>query len=148
MLSIQGLLLLAKSKPSIPRRELSLNFLLVTQAFGDTCISKTVVLEFFISEKRKESADKTLEAYKIASDIAVTELPPTHPVHPGLTLNFFVFDYKIRNSADHLTKQAFDDAFAELDTLSEESYKDPTLIMQLFRDNLTLWASDMQDSGK
>ena len=41
-------------------------------------------------------------------------------------------------------KAAFDDAIAELDTLSEESYKDSTLIMQLLRDNLTLWTSDMQ----
>jgi hypothetical protein len=52
------------------------------------------------------------------------------------------------NSPDracHLAKQAFDDAIAELDTLSEESYKDSTLIMQLLRDNLTLWTSDMQD---
>ncbi|KAF5318955.1 hypothetical protein D9611_013706 [Ephemerocybe angulata] len=32
-------------------------------------------------------------------------------------------------------------------TLSEESYKDSTLIMQLLRDNLTLWTSDMQDSA-
>lgn len=35
--------------------------------------------------------------------------------------------------------QAFDDAIAELDTLNEDSYKDSTLIMQLLRDNLTLW---------
>ena len=40
-----------------------------------------------------------------------------------------------------MAKQAFDDAIAELDTLSEESYKDSTLIMQLLRDNLTLWTS-------
>ena len=38
--------------------------------------------------------------------------------------------------------QAFDDAIAELDTLNEDSYKDSTLIMQLLRDNLTLWTSD------
>ena len=43
-----------------------------------------------------------------------------------------------------MAKAAFDDAIAELDTLSEESYKDSTLIMQLLRDNLTLWTSDMQ----
>merc|ERR1712045_898535 len=43
---------------------------------------------------------------------------------------------------------AFDDAIAELDTLSEESYKDSTLIMQLLRDNLTLWTSDMQGEGE
>ena len=38
--------------------------------------------------------------------------------------------------------QAFDDAIAELDSLEEDSYKDSTLIMQLLRDNLTLWTSD------
>ena len=107
--------------------------------------------EFATGDKRKESADKSLEAYKAASDVAVTELPPTHPIRLGLALNFSVFYYEILNSPDracHLAKQAFDDAIAELDTLSEESYKDSTLIMQLLRDNLTLWTSDMQDSGK
>jgi len=41
-----------------------------------------------------------------------------------------------------LAKDAFDDAIAELDELSEEDYKDATLIMQLLRDNLTLWTQD------
>lgn len=62
-----------------------------------------------------------------------------------------VFYYEILNSPDRacrLAKAAFDDAIAELDTLSEESYKDSTLIMQLLRDNLTLWTSDMQGDGE
>ncbi|KAK5808648.1 14-3-3 protein [Linnemannia elongata] len=103
--------------------------------------------EFATGDKRKDAADKSLLAYKNASDVAITELPPTHPIRLGLALNFSVFYYEILNSPDracHLAKQAFDDAIAELDTLSEESYKDSTLIMQLLRDNLTLWTSDMQ----
>jgi 14-3-3 protein epsilon len=83
-----------------------------------------------------------------ATDVAQTELTPTHPIRLGLALNFSVFYYEILNSPDracHLAKQAFDDAIAELDSLSEESYRDSTLIMQLLRDNLTLWTSS--DSG-
>lgn len=49
--------------------------------------------------------------------------------------------------ACHLAKQAFDEAISELDSLNEESYKDSTLIMQLLRDNLTLWTSDIAEEG-
>merc|ERR1719449_498181 len=107
--------------------------------------------EFATSNDRKEAAENSLVAYKAASDIAMTELPTTHPIRLGLALNFSVFYYEILNSPDRacrLAKAAFDDAIAELDTLSEESYKDSTLIMQLLRDNLTLWTSDMQGEGE
>jgi len=106
--------------------------------------------EFTTGNDRKEAAENSLVAYKAASDIAMTELAPTHPIRLGLALNFSVFYYEILNSPDRacrLAKAAFDDAIAELDTLSEESYKDSTLIMQLLRDNLTLWTSDLQAEG-
>lgn len=76
------------------------------------------------------------------------QLAPTNPIRLGLALNFSVFYYEVMNSPEracNLAKQAFDDAIAELDTLTEDSYKDSTLIMQLLRDNLTLWTSDMED---
>jgi 14-3-3 protein epsilon len=104
--------------------------------------------EFASGDKRKDAATAAHEAYKNATDVAQTELTPTHPIRLGLALNFSVFYYEILNSPDracHLAKQAFDDAIAELDSLSEESYRDSTLIMQLLRDNLTLWTS--ADSG-
>ncbi|XP_008782168.1 14-3-3 protein 6-like [Phoenix dactylifera] len=106
--------------------------------------------EFKTGSDRKDAAESTLSAYKSAQEIAVAELSPTHPIRLGLSLNFSVFYYEILNSPDRacaLAKQAFDEAIAELDTLGEESYKDSTLIMQLLRDNLTLWTSDMQDDG-
>ncbi|KAK5616697.1 hypothetical protein CRENBAI_000529 [Crenichthys baileyi] len=90
-------------------------------------------------------------AYQQAFDISKGEMQPTHPIRLGLALNFSVFYYEILNSPEeacHLAKQAFDDAIAELDTLSEESYKDSTLIMQLLRDNLTLWTSDNAVEGE
>ncbi|GMH22568.1 hypothetical protein Nepgr_024411 [Nepenthes gracilis] len=106
--------------------------------------------EFRIGAERKEAAESTLTAYKFAHDIANTELAPTHPIRLGLALNFSVFYYEILDSADracNVAKQAFDEAIAELDTLGEEHYKDSTLVMQLIRDNLTLWTSDMQDDS-
>lgn len=105
--------------------------------------------EFSTGDVRESTSQEALTSYKQASDIAMTDLPPTHPIRLGLALNFSVFYYEILNAPDracHLAKQAFDDAIAELDTLSEESYKDSTLIMQLLRDNLTLWTSDTQDN--
>ncbi|XP_034253895.1 14-3-3 protein zeta isoform X2 [Thrips palmi] len=98
-------------------------------------------------ENRNTVVDDSQKAYQEAFDIAKSKMQPTHPIRLGLALNFSVFYYEIINSparACHLAKQAFDDAIAELDTLNEDSYKDSTLIMQLLRDNLTLWTSDTQ----
>jgi len=107
--------------------------------------------EFASGNTRKDAAENSLIAYKAASDNAASGLAPTHPIRLGLALNFSVFYYEILNSPDRacqLAKQAFDDAIAELDTLSEDQYKDSTLIMQLLRDNLTLWTSDMSNEGE
>ncbi|KAJ8640414.1 hypothetical protein MRB53_017108 [Persea americana] len=114
---------------------------------GDYC---RYLAEFKTDQERKEAADQSLKGYEAASNIANTDLPSTHPIRLGLALNFSVFYYEIMNSPEracHLAKQAFDEAIAELDTLSEESYKDSTLIMQLLRDNLTLWTSDLPEDG-
>ncbi|CAL8164255.1 unnamed protein product [Prunus armeniaca] len=103
--------------------------------------------EFKNGDERKTAAEDTMVAYKAAQDIALADLAPTHPIRLGLALNFSVFYYEILNSSEKacsMAKQAFEEAIAELDTLGEESYKDSTLIMQLLRDNLTLWTSDLQ----
>ena len=85
--------------------------------------------------------------YQEAFEISKKEMQPTHPIRLGLVLTNSIFYDESLNSLEKacsLAKTAFDEAIAELDTLSEESYKDSTLIMQLLRDNLTLWTSDTQ----
>ncbi|XP_073339441.1 14-3-3 protein zeta-like [Pagrus major] len=96
-------------------------------------------------DAKSDAITRSEEAYTAASKCSCEKMPPTHPIRLGLALNFSVFHYEIRNcpgAACKLAKTAFDEAIAELDQLSEDSYKDSTLIMQLLRDNLTLWTSD------
>merc|ERR1712075_22267 len=91
------------------------------------------------------AATSAKEAYEDASKVAATDLVVTHPIRLGLALNFSVFHYEVLNNPEEackMARQAFEDAIAELDSVSEDSYKDSTLIMQLLRDNLTLWTSD------
>ncbi|XP_039125645.1 14-3-3 protein 7-like [Dioscorea cayenensis subsp. rotundata] len=107
--------------------------------------------EFKTGEQKKEAADKSLEAYQAATSTAITELPPTHPIRLGLALNFSVFHYEIQNAPDracHLARRALDEAITQLSSLSEESYKDSTLIMELLKDNLMLWSSELPENGE
>ncbi|XP_060070109.1 14-3-3-like protein 1 isoform X4 [Ylistrum balloti] len=93
-------------------------------------------------EDKAAVTKKSEEAYKKAVEVAKEELKPTHPIRLGLALNFSVFHYEIEGKyqvAQETAQKAFDEAISELDTLEEDSYKDSTLIMQLLRDNLTLW---------
>lgn len=106
--------------------------------------------EFLQGDDRKGASEAAEQSYKEASEVASKELASTHPIRLGLALNFSVFYYEIANSPEKackLAKDAFDDAISELDNLSEESYKDSTLIMQLLRDNLTLWTSDLNEEA-
>merc|ERR1739842_245181 len=101
--------------------------------------------EVATGDTRTAVVDDSQKAYQDAHGMGKSKMQPTHPIRLGLALNFSVFYYEILNSPEkacQLAKTAFDEAIAELDTLNEDSYKDSTLIMQLLRDNLTLWTSD------
>jgi len=92
--------------------------------------------------------DLAIASYNEANDVA-EGLKETHPTRLGLALNRSVCYYEIQKesqTACNVAKKAFDDAIQKLDTLNDETYKDSTLIMQLLRDNLTLWTSENQDN--
>jgi len=104
------------------------------------------IAEFTDGDKKTGAANSAKAAYDDAM-AAAGELAVTHPIRLGLALNFSVFHYEVLSNPDEACKMArtaFEDAIAELDNVSEDSYKDSTLIMQLLRDNLTLWTSDQE----
>merc|ERR1711865_627030 len=97
------------------------------------------VIVFF--KKMAAFKNAAFAAYESAQEQA-KNLPSTNPIRLGLALNFSVFHYEIceqKKEASDLAKEAFDTAIDHLDTLADDEYKDSTLIMQLLKDNLTLW---------
>merc|ERR1712151_1487620 len=108
------------------------------------------IAEFTSAEGKAKAADNARLAYTEAQQVAEKDLAVTHPIRLGLALNFSVIQYEVLSNPDEACKMArtaFEDAIAELDNVAEDSYKDSTLIMQLLRDNLTLWTSD-QEGGE
>jgi 14-3-3 protein epsilon len=86
--------------------------------------------------ERTELMNETLELYERASDIADQHLRASHPTRLGVALNFSVFLYEIMNDNDRANRvrnDAFNAALSDMSMLSEESYKESTLIMQLLR---------------
>jgi len=108
------------------------------------------IAEFTTGGDKKKASEDAQAAYAEATKVAEKDLVVTHPIRLGLALNYSVFMYEVLQQPEEACKMArtaFEDAIAELDNVAEDSYKDSTLIMQLLRDNLTLWTSDQQDEG-
>merc|ERR1712117_190628 len=109
------------------------------------------IAEFKDGQDKTDAAENARKAYEEANTVAEKDLAVTHPIRLGLALNYSVFQYEVLSQPDDACKMArtaFEDAIAELDNVAEDSYKDSTLIMQLLRDNLTLWTSDQEQDGQ
>ncbi|KAF9026500.1 hypothetical protein BGZ52_006687 [Haplosporangium bisporale] len=100
--------------------------------------------EFSSGDKRAQATEDAKKAYVTATESS-GNLHCTHPIRLGLALNYSVFMFEIledRQLALTTAKTAFDEAVSALESLEETSYKDAALIMQLLRDNLSLWAAE------
>eukprot|EP00403_Amphidinium_massartii_P031982 CAMPEP_0178435230 /NCGR_PEP_ID=MMETSP0689_2-20121128/33823_1 /TAXON_ID=160604 /ORGANISM="Amphidinium massartii, Strain CS-259" /LENGTH=240 /DNA_ID=CAMNT_0020057301 /DNA_START=121 /DNA_END=843 /DNA_ORIENTATION=+ len=105
------------------------------------------IAEFTDGAQKSKAAEDARLSYAEAQKVAEKDLAVTHPIRLGLALNYSVFQYEVLQNPEEACKMArtaFEDAIAELDSVAEDSYKDSTLIMQLLRDNLTLWTSDQE----
>jgi len=107
--------------------------------------------EFITTDELPQLQKKSADYYKQAMDAATTLMDATDPVRLGLALNYSVCLYEIMKDKDgacSLAQSAFDEAILKLDRCDEQQYKDGTLILQLLRDNLTLWSSNPEETNE
>merc|ERR1711976_658496 len=93
-------------------------------------------------QKMEEVKQEALKAYNEANQIT---LPPCTPIKLGLALNFSVFHYEVmknHKAACDLADQALQDALDKIDELQEDDFRDAKSIIELLKENLTLWKEE------
>jgi hypothetical protein len=86
--------------------------------------------------------DNALKYYKNANEI---QLPPCNPIRLGLALNFSVFHYEVmknHKAAVELADLALQEALDKIDELEEDDFRDAKSIIELLKENLTLWKEE------
>merc|ERR1712151_175727 len=106
----------------------------------------------YIAENAKDSKleevkNNALRAYDEANEIT---LPPCNPIKLGLALNFSVFHYEVMKNhaaACKLADEALQNALDKIDELEEDDFRDAKSIIELLKENLTLWKEEEEDDN-
>jgi hypothetical protein len=91
-----------------------------------------------------KARDGALEHYKQA-ETAGQSLHACNPIKLGLALNFSVFHYEVmqdNKQACQLAETALQDAMNKIDDVDEETFRDAKSIIELLKENLTLWKEE------
>ena len=96
-------------------------------------------------EKNVELAEKV---YKEAYEISEKNLTFINSTRVGLCLNMAVFYYEVKGDKKEgckIAKKAFEESMKYLDDLEKFKSKDVLLLIQLLKENLIFWSSEMND---
>ena len=97
--------------------------------------------------KLEEVKNNALKAYDEANAIS---LPPCNPIKLGLALNFSVFHYEVmknHSAACKLADESLQNALDKIDELEEDDFRDAKSIIELLKENLTLWKEEEEGEG-
>ena len=106
------------------------------------------ICESSVENDKADPANKAKECYEKAMEIAKNEIAPSRPTSLGLILNYSVFLYEIigqKQDAIELAQKTYNDCSTSVDDNSDNSYSEATMILQLLRDNVSLWTQDAPD---
>ena len=90
-----------------------------------------------------------LEGYSSANELS-KGLNACNPIRLGLALNFSVFHYEVMN--DHkkacaIGEEALSEALEKIDDVDEETFRDAKSIIELLKENLSLWKEEEGDNA-
>lgn len=114
---------------------------------GDYC---RYIAESAKGDKLEECKKQALTSYDEAQTISVKDLGACHSIRLGLALNFSVFHYEVMGNvgqACELGNKALSDALDQLDSCDEETFRDAQSIIELLRENLSLWKEEAEEGG-
>ena len=90
-----------------------------------------------------------LENYQLAQTSSES-LNACNPIRLGLALNFSVFHYEVMNDhkkACELGEAALSEALEKIDDVDEETFRDAKSIIELLKENLSLWKEEEGDNA-
>jgi len=99
-------------------------------------------------QKLEEVKGKAKAAYEEANAI---DLPACNPIKLGLALNFSVFNYEVLKDhakACELADNALQQALDKIDELEEDDFRDAKSIIELLKENLTLWKEEEEGDNQ
>jgi len=109
---------------------------------GDYC---RYIAETAKGDRLEKTKTDALAAYSEAKGIAEKSLGACNSIRLGLALNFSVFHYEVMQDvrrACELGDKALADAIEKLDDCDEETFRDAQSIIELLRENLSLWKEE------
>ena len=103
----------------------------------------------YVAESAKGDNLKTVkegaqEGYQQAHALS-EKLNACNPIRLGLALNFSVFPYEVMNDhkkACELGEKALSEALEKIDDVDEETFRDAKSIIELLKENLSLWKEE------
>ena len=98
--------------------------------------------------KEKDLLEKAEKIYKEAYNIAIKELPHINNERIGLCLNLALFYYEIKGDKKEgyrIAKNCFEESMKYLEEIEKFKSKDVLMLIQLLKENLIFWSSEMNE---
>ena len=107
------------------------------------------VAESASPDRLEEVKSGALDYYNQASALANKDLGACNPIRLGLALNFSVFHFEVmsdQKKACELGETALQNALEKIDECDEETFRDAKSIIELLKENLSLWKEEDENN--